>query len=342
MKELYDKDMREALFSYFEDTLGKIRFLEEITMGKSRADAVMITENEMVGFELKSDKDSLARLGRQIPDYDRYYDRNYLVVGEHFESKAYEVLPSHWGIIKVYETKENSILVEILRESDCNPKNPLKKQLEFLWRNELINIVKAHKLGGVSAKNKHKLAEMLFSNMEEKELKRCILEEMLEREYPKIYYYRYKTPDRNITFITDGYVIKQIVLADIVSRKCDIRINDEILLHREIKRQFDEYFSGKRKEFDLPMEKLRCNSFTRKVYEALRNIPYGETRTYGEIAKAAGREKAYRAVGSINHKNPFPIIVPCHRVIGANGKLTGYAGGTEFKEMLLSIERNNR
>ena len=87
------------------------------------------------------------------------------------------------------------------------------------------------------------------------------------------------------------------------------------------------------------MEKQRFNAFTRKVYNALCEIPYGETKSYGEIAKMAGKPKAYRAVGSINNKNPYPIVIPCHRVIGANGKLTGYGGGLEFKEMLLELEK---
>src|SRR5574344_1218292 len=111
MKELYDKDMREALFSYFEDSIEHIRFLEEVTMGRSRADAIMISQKEMVGFEVKSDKDSLVRLKRQIPDYDKYFDRNYLVVGEHFENKAKEVLPSHWGIIKIWDADDNGNLM---------------------------------------------------------------------------------------------------------------------------------------------------------------------------------------------------------------------------------------
>ena len=364
MKELYDKDMREALFSYFEDSYSHIRFLEEFSMGKSRADAIMISENEIVGFELKSDRDSLVRLKSQIPDYDKYYDRNYLVVGEHFEKKSYDVLPSHWGIIKVFE-RNGSIQVEQLRPSVVNPADTLKKQMEFLWRNELIHIVKEHKLGGVTNKNKHKLMVTLYDNMSREELKQCLLWEMMEREYPKIYTFNYSAPVKDITFITDGYVIKKITLNNTSSRyiskkntlnACgesgkenksyendrNVHITDlcnELSLHKEIKKQFDEYFSGKRKQFELPLEKQRFNAFTRKVYNALCEIPYGETKSYGEIAKMAGKPKAYRAVGSINNKNPYPIVIPCHRVIGANGKLTGYGGGLEFKEMLLELEK---
>ena len=81
--------------------------------------------------------------------------------------------------------------------------------------------------------------------------------------------------------------------------------------------------------------------FQQKVWKALQEIPYGETRTYGEIAAAIGNPKAARAVGMANNKNPIGIIIPCHRVVGANGKLVGYAGGMEKKEFLLELERNN-
>lgn len=364
MKELYDKDMREALFSYFEDSMKKVRFIEEINMGKSRADAIMITENEITGFEFKSDRDSLARLERQIVDYDKYYDRNYLVVGKHFEKKAQENIPEYWGIMMVYEKEsradfgenqenkteneikseignkeENKIVATIIREAGLNPSDNLRRQLGFLWRNELINIVRKYKLGGVSDKNKIKLAAVLYKNIDKNTLKKELLNQLFEREYPKTFYYVYDTPIRKITFVTDGYVISRIYLKEIKTAGEDEKTVNNMELHRNIKRQMDQYFKGERYEFDLPLEKLRCNAFSRKVYEELKKIPYGETRTYGEIAKAVGKAKAYRAVGNANNKNPFPIIVPCHRVIGANGSLTGYAGGADFKEMLLSIEK---
>ena len=105
----------------------------------------------------------------------------------------------------------------------------------------------------------------------------------------------------------------------------------------KVYRQLLEYFDGKRKNFDFKYE-LRGTEFQKKVWKALCNIPYGQTRTYKEIAIAVGNEKASRAVGMANNKNPITIAVPCHRVIGANGKLVGYAGGLEMKEYLLKIE----
>ena len=103
-------------------------------------------------------------------------------------------------------------------------------------------------------------------------------------------------------------------------------------------RQLEEYFAGKRKQFDLPLS-LRGTEFQRQVWAALRDIPYGETRSYGQIAQAVGRPKAVRAVGMANHRNPISIIVPCHRVVGADGSLTGYGGGLENKKFLPALER---
>lgn len=101
--------------------------------------------------------------------------------------------------------------------------------------------------------------------------------------------------------------------------------------------QLREYFAGTRRTFDLPLAP-RGTAFQQQVWAALRAIPYGETRTYGELAAAIGSPSASRAVGMANHHNPIPIVIPCHRVIGANGTLTGYAGGLEIKRKLLALE----
>ena len=106
-------------------------------------------------------------------------------------------------------------------------------------------------------------------------------------------------------------------------------------------KQFDEYFKGKRKVFDLPIA-LRGTEFQLKTWKQLQTIPYGETRSYGQLAEMTGDPKASRAVGMANNKNPISIIVPCHRVIGHNGKLTGYAGGLELKQQLLDLEAKYR
>ncbi len=102
-----------------------------------------------------------------------------------------------------------------------------------------------------------------------------------------------------------------------------------------------EYFDGKRRQFDIPY-KLNGTDFQRKVWSALCEIPYGETRSYKDIAISVGNPKASRAIGMANNKNPLHILVPCHRVIGASGKLVGYAGGLAMKEHLLTMEKENK
>ena len=103
------------------------------------------------------------------------------------------------------------------------------------------------------------------------------------------------------------------------------------------RQQLTEYFAGTRRAFDLPL-KLSGTEFQVSVLKALREIPYGETVSYGEIAKRIGRPKAVRAVGAANGRNPIPIVVPCHRVIGSSGDLTGFGGGLDTKEALLRLE----
>lgn len=103
-------------------------------------------------------------------------------------------------------------------------------------------------------------------------------------------------------------------------------------------REVEEYFRGERKAFTVPLAP-RGTPFQQKCWQALCTIPYGETRSYLQQAQAVGNAKACRAVGMANHNNPLPILIPCHRVVGKNGKLTGYAGGLSIKETLLTLER---
>ena len=111
-------------------------------------------------------------------------------------------------------------------------------------------------------------------------------------------------------------------------------------LFEEACRQLDLYFQGRLKKFDLPL-KPEGTAFQKKVWQALLAIPYGETRSYKEIAETAGNVKACRAVGMANHKNPIAIVIPCHRVIGSSGNMTGYAGGIPAKQWLLSLEKQH-
>ena len=114
-------------------------------------------------------------------------------------------------------------------------------------------------------------------------------------------------------------------------------IKKETPVIKEALRQLSDYFDGELKKFDLPL-KLSGTPFQMKTWEALQTIPYGETRSYGDIAKQIGNGKASRAVGMANHNNPISIVIPCHRVIGANGSLTGYGGGLPVKQQLLELE----
>lgn len=109
-------------------------------------------------------------------------------------------------------------------------------------------------------------------------------------------------------------------------------------LLKKAAKQVEEYLAGKRDSFDLPLAP-KGTEFQKAVWNALTQIPYGETRTYKEIATAVGNPNASRAVGLANNRNPISIVVPCHRVIGANGKLVGYGGGLDVKEALLQLEK---
>src|SRR5438067_3348525 len=104
-----------------------------------------------------------------------------------------------------------------------------------------------------------------------------------------------------------------------------------------VRRELDEYFEGDRREFDLPLD-LRVAPFHEAVLHELARVPYGRTETYGALAAKVGRPKAARAVGTVMNRNPIPIVLPCHRIVGANGSLTGYAGGLHVKRALLELE----
>lgn len=143
-----------------------------------------------------------------------------------------------------------------------------------------------------------------------------------------------KTPIGNIEITEDNGKIISIKKTE----KNIISTDNKILLQAE--KELEEYFDGKRKKFTLPLD-LRGTDFQLRVWNVLRGIPYGETRSYKEVALAAGNEKASRAVGMANNKNPILIVVPCHRVIGSNGAMTGFACGLDVKKKLLELEKKN-
>lgn len=136
-----------------------------------------------------------------------------------------------------------------------------------------------------------------------------------------------------VAILWDNENPKRVRLAELIED-----VSHPILLNTQ--QQLSEYFSGQRKVFDIPLD-FEGTDFQKKVWSALLTIPYGETRSYKQIAQQLGNEKAVRAVGAANGKNPISIIAPCHRVIGAGGALVGFAGGLDKKEILLRLELNN-
>ena len=150
-------------------------------------------------------------------------------------------------------------------------------------------------------------------------------------------YYSYSTPIGYLTIIEEKKHITNIEfgIKSIIDGKKEETQN--ILM---VKEQLNEYFNNSRSSFDLPLF-LSGTTFQNKVWNALINIPYGETRSYKEIAIKIGSPKAYRAVGMACNRNPIAIVVACHRVLGTNNKLVGYAGGIDKKDFLLNLEKNS-
>ena len=150
-----------------------------------------------------------------------------------------------------------------------------------------------------------------------------------------INYFCYDTEIGRIKISEKDEKIIGLVFSDY---KKEDEIEKETELIKKAYTQLEEYLSGKRTEFNIEIEMIGTE-FQKKVWKELLNIPYGETRSYKDIAIAIGNEKACRAVGNANNKNPIAIIVPCHRVVGSDGSMTGYAGGLDIKEKLLKIEK---
>lgn len=138
--------------------------------------------------------------------------------------------------------------------------------------------------------------------------------------------------EENGTAVTNVYFGNEAAIS-----KAPVR---ETELLKEAARQLEQYFAGKQREFSLPLAP-DGTEFQQKVWRALCSVPYGETRSYKEIAELVGSPKAFRAVGMANNRNPIPIFIPCHRIIGANGKLIGYRGGLDVKNQLLNLENSD-
>ena len=155
----------------------------------------------------------------------------------------------------------------------------------------------------------------------------------------QIYFTEFATPIGKLTLTGTGEALTGVFMEDHCHHSASVRdaVRDDAPL-REARRQLDEYFAGARREFSLALE-ADGTEFQQSVWRALQKIPFGTTASYGDIAKRIGNPKAVRAVGLANGRNPISIVVPCHRVIGANGSLTGYGGGLERKRFLLALEK---
>lgn len=182
---LYDKDIREPLFEYMEEKYGKVRILEEKQIGNSRADVLMITEQAIVGIEIKSDADTYARLSRQVKDYNRFFDCNIVAVGSSHALHIKEHVPDWWGIITIEQTEEGVDFYEY-RKMGINPDVDMKQQLSLLWRPELVHIQELNQMAAYKQKSKLFVIEKILEKVPKEILQPQIREELFERDYTKI------------------------------------------------------------------------------------------------------------------------------------------------------------
>ncbi|MGM9926074.1 MAG: methylated-DNA--[protein]-cysteine S-methyltransferase [Bacillus sp. (in: firmicutes)] len=152
------------------------------------------------------------------------------------------------------------------------------------------------------------------------------------------YIYFYETAIGKVGIAEDGQGITNVYFPEETPAEDLKEFETELL--QEASQQLQDYFAGKRKDFTVPLSPTGTE-FMQNVWKALTAIPYGETRSYKDIAEAIANPKAVRAVGMANNRNPLPIFIPCHRVIGINGKLVGYGGGLPIKEQLLALEKQH-
>ena len=185
-KMLYDKDIREPLFEFLENSYGKVRLLEEQVMGQSRADVVMVVPGALYGIEIKSDADTYARLKRQTEDYDLYYDYNLIVVGTSHAAHVEEHVPQWWGIITVEQEGEQTDFY-FLRKPSVNPKLDWQHKIEILWRPELAHIQELNRMYAYKQKSKRFVADKIVETVPHDLLAIQVSEELFERDYTKIW-----------------------------------------------------------------------------------------------------------------------------------------------------------
>ena len=187
---IYDKDIREPLFDFLDETFGKNRILEEKIIGNSRADVVMVTPEAIFGIEIKSDADTYARLKTQVKDYDKYYDLNFVVVGTSHAAHIEDHVPDYWGIITVEEA-DNNLDFYILRRPEPNPKVTWKRKLEMLWRPEIAVLQDEFKMPKYREKSKKFVLTKVLERLENgkidpKEFTLKMNELLIQRDYNSI------------------------------------------------------------------------------------------------------------------------------------------------------------
>ncbi len=185
IKKLHDKDIREPLFDFLEEYYGKIRIIEEKQIGRSRADIMMVMTEAVAGIEIKSDADTYTRLKRQVRDYDRYFDCNYVVAGGSHGLHIREHVPEWWGIITA-EWVEGTVDFYLLREAKENPKAEQKRKLSLLWRPELAHIQEINGLARYRQKSKVFVIEKILLKVPEDVLRKQVSNELFERDYTEI------------------------------------------------------------------------------------------------------------------------------------------------------------
>ncbi len=183
---LYDASIREPLYLYMEQVFGKIRFLEEKTMGQSRADAIMVMPHALCGMEIKSDADTYTRLSRQVRDYDQYFDYNLLVIGESHMKHASEHIPASWGLLMVREEADHTPSFHWLRLPKANPCLKMEKKLSLLWRPELNRLLALNHLPAYARRSKKSVASSILQKVSAPLLHTQISAVLYERDYTTI------------------------------------------------------------------------------------------------------------------------------------------------------------
>jgi hypothetical protein len=180
--KLSDPQMREALFTYLDAKHSKIRIIDEKEIGKSRADFMAVTDGMIIGYEIKSDLDTYARLKTQVRDYNKYFDVCYAVVGESHQKGIIKRIPEFWGVL-VISVEDGQTKVYEMRPADLNPKDITANKLSLLWKKEIQNIAVKNGLPKYSNKNKKYLLRMLQEMIPPKQLMQAFTDELFERDY---------------------------------------------------------------------------------------------------------------------------------------------------------------